>query len=169
MKIQILILTLLLLTSCNYKKSNTCPKIEINATLIRSYDSINSRVKNDSFKAYDIKLRITNKSEKRISFWIMTCSWEFNFIINNDYIKFNGRGCDKNFLDLKHLNPNESLVLNGLVRKVENTFGQDIESTRFGFIYIDSIRCSNTSEYFNIVNDKSKHGSIIWSNPLSLK
>ena len=35
-------------------------------------------------KGYDIKISLINKSDNPIYYWIMNCSWDQNFIINND-------------------------------------------------------------------------------------
>jgi len=163
-----IILILFFSISCCSNKSNGNPDIQVKATLIRSYDSINSRVKNDKFKAFDIKISIINKSDKRISFWIMTSSWDENFIINNDYIEFYMPSCNHNFPDVKHIGANDSLIYKTTFRKINNTLGENVKSTRFGFIFIDSLKCPNMDIYLNIINDKSKHDRIIWSNPLYL-
>jgi hypothetical protein len=164
----IYILILFLLGGCSIDRHKNKPKIVIDASVIRSYDTILKYRDTKLFKAYDVRLSIRNKSNKPISFWMMTCSWEDNFIVNNDYIYFLGHACDGNSPWITHLKSNESKVLTASIIKIENTRYQSVESTRFGLIYIDSMSCKSPSFFDEIIGDKSKHDTIIWSNALSL-
>jgi len=140
----------------------------INAIEIRSYDTLWSQ---DTLKheGYDIQLSIVNKSDKPIYFWLMTCSWEDNFIINNDYMEYVGGACTRNFPKIMHIKQNDSIVAKtSIVRWQYHTFGQLLNNTRFGFIYIDTNKCKNDDGYMEIMWDKSKQDNIIWSNPLYL-
>jgi len=140
----------------------------VKANIIRTYDSIYDYRDTVILKTFDIKLSITNKSVKPVSFWMMTCSWEDNFIINNDYLNFIGKGCDRNFPTTRHLNPNDSLIFIANVRKSNSSRYQSVEASKFGFVFIDSIRCAKIDDYNNIIGDKSNQDKIIWSNPLYL-
>jgi len=53
---------------------------------------------NDSLKEkkFDIEISLNNNSDSAISIWLMSCSWEENFLINNVYIYFKGWRCSKN-------------------------------------------------------------------------
>jgi hypothetical protein len=99
---------------------------------------------------------------------MMNCSWEESFIINNDYLNFNGEECDRNYTKTCHLNPNDSLIFITSVRKFDASRYRVVETSKFGFIFIDSTRCAGPRDYLNIIGDKSKHDKIIWSNPLYL-
>jgi len=99
----------------------------------------------------------------------MTCSWDEQFLINNDYIHFCPWDCDKNFPIIQHLNPNDSIVLKASVYKREKTRRPSTLTTKFGFIYIDSTNCRNYDDYDDIMGDLSKWSRIIWSNPLYLR
>ena len=162
------ILIMFFIVSCNKIKHKENPDIVVNANKIRSFDTI-THWDSIKHKAFDIRLSIINKSEKPITFWIMTCSWDNNFIINNDYIQFLLWTCTNNIARSCRLGCNDSLVFKSTFVKYKGTMGQTIETTKFGFIYIDSTRCKNIKEYFDIMNDKSKQDKIIWSNPLYLK
>ena len=58
----------------------------------------NLNVKTDSVVEYnyDLSIDIENLGERDIYIWMMTCSYHWNFEINNNYINFYHRGCDKN-------------------------------------------------------------------------
>ena len=162
------ILILALLISCGNDKPKIDPKIIIEANVSRSYDTLITSQDTSLHKAFDVKLSIINKSEEPVSFWIMTCSWDENFIINNDYISFLGWGCDSNYPRLKHLNSNSRFDLKAAVIKYDFTRYQPIKTTKFGLIFIDSAICTNIRDYDNIIGDKSKQDKIIWSNPIYL-
>ncbi|HET7733783.1 MAG TPA: hypothetical protein VFK73_08080 [Paludibacter sp.] len=168
MKNLTIILILIILVSCNGSKQYKNTTIEVNANLIRTFDSIYANFDSLKLKTYDVKLSIKNKSEKPISFWIMTCSWEDNFIINNDYIQINSVDCNRNFPIITKLNSNDSITYKTTLIKRNGTLGQSVKSTRFGFIFIDSTKCSSDNQYGEIIRDKSKQDRIIWSNPLYL-
>jgi len=167
MKNLITIFILLIFFSCNCPKNKNNSNIEINARLIRSYDSIYD-YDTEEHKTFDVRIVIKNKSDKLVTFWIMTCDWENNFKINNDYICFNRHDCDGNYAHKRRLKPNDSLTYNCIIRKFKNIQSNYPKTTRFGLIYIDSLNCSSSEEYHEIMCDKSKQEKIIWSNPLYL-
>jgi len=119
-------------------------------------------------KAYKINLSITNQSDEPIVFYIMTCSWEENFIINNDYIHFLIGQCDGNYPKRRRLNPKERFDIKASVYKIENTLYSEVKETRFGFIYVDSSDCKNPGDFRKIVGDKYRQ-KVFWSNALDLK
>ena len=162
----ILILTFLI--SCGIDKPKIHPQIIVEANVLRSYDTLTTYQDTTLHKAFDVKLSIINQSDVPVSFWIMTCSWDENFIINNDYIRFLGWGCLSNYPRLKRLNSNSRLELKASVIKYDFTRYQPIKTTKFGLIFIDSISCKKTRDYDNIIGDKSKQDKIIWSNRIYL-
>jgi hypothetical protein len=180
----IFILLAVLTISCNNNKhldrrviensrtkwsSDSVSDVILRARLIRSYDSIYVYNNSITRKTHDISITIVNTSKFRVSFWIMTCSWDEQFLINNDYIRFCPWGCDSNSPILRHLNPNDSLVLKASVCKWESTRHPFTLTTKFGFNYIDSTKCKNYDVYDEVMGDLSKWNRIIWSNPLYLR
>ena len=168
MRYTILVLILTFIFSCDNdkKKENYNERIIINARIVGNdiltcHDSVKR-------KTFDINLSIINKSIKPISFYLMSCSWEDNFIVNNDYIDFKGHSCDKNFPRLNHLKSNDSIVLKTTVIKYEMTRYQNIVTTKFGLVFIDTSSCKSPMNFDEIIGDKSKHDKIIWSNALNL-
>ena len=136
-------------------------------------------VKTDSIKEkyFDISLTIKNTSDKTIKIWLMTCSWEDNFIVNNNYIYIRGHECDSNFPALVEFKPGESKTYTNTLTKsikfdypCENCiYGQQVETTKLGLIIIDDIfNCTlGMLSYDNAMEDKSKW-KIVWSNSLYL-
>ncbi len=96
---------------------------------------------------YDIEVVLKNNSKKQIFIWLMTCSWEDNFQINNNYIRQHGISCDKNFPELVQFNPAESKIYKITLSKsikFENPcknciYGPQIATTKLGLIVIDDV------------------------------
>jgi hypothetical protein len=139
------------------------------ARLKRSYDSTIFYEDSVPHRTFDISISIVNKSKSKISFWMMYCSWYESFLLNNDYIGLCGWNCDANFPMLRSLNPNDSLILKTSVYRRESTLHQNILTTKFGFIYLDSSRYQSHDDWYKVMGDKSKWDNIIWSNPLYLR
>jgi len=149
--------------------NDSIKNVTISVRLKQAYDSIYLHQDSISRRTYDISIAIFNLSNTTVAFWMMTCSWHDNFLINNDYICFCSWGCDKNFPTLIKLKPNYSLVLKASVCKWPNDPRPNNSTTRFGLNYIDSIKCKNYNEYNETMSDLSKWDRIIWSNPLYLQ
>lgn len=146
--------------------TNQKPEIVLNAKLLRSFDSIDYQKHKQKY--YDISLTIKNKSNKRVAFWLWTCSWDENFRVNNHYINFDSWACDNNSPWIFRLNPNDSLIRIAKFYKVSYKEYPEIKTTKFGLIYIDTIKCPEFSDYDQFIDVKSKYDKIIWSNSLNL-
>ena len=124
---------------------------------------------------YDITLCIKNMSDSTVAFTLMTCSWADNFIVNNKYIDFVGRGCDNNFPATVKLKPGESRIYTTTLKKsMEFDYKGDgctgfprVETTKLGLIIIDDSSSRTLFDYFIAMEDKSAW-KIVWSNPLYL-
>ena len=156
-----------LIVICSYTNpNNNYPRLEINAKLLRSLDTM-SYFDTLKHKGYNIQLSIANKSDKPIAIWTMTCSWDVNFIVNNDYIRILPWACESNFPKLFHVKPHDSLTHILTVINIGWTRYSTISTTRFGFIFIDSTVCKKFENFESFIGDKSKQ-QIIWSNELKL-
>jgi hypothetical protein len=159
--------------NCTSYTNNSNSNVIVNVSLISTNDeAFKNKTKHKdtlSYKAYYIKLSIINKSDKPVAFWMMSCAWDDNFIVNNDYVRFNGWVCTVNAPIIQRLKPNDSLVLKASIFTCTSTRYQLIKTTKFGLIYIDESSCNRISDYESIMGDKSKWAKIIWSNPLYLK
>ena len=137
---------------------------------VATSDSINQ-------KFFDISLEIKNTSDRSIKIWLMTCSWEDNFITNNNYISFIRHECDSNFPTLVEFKAGESKVYKNTIAqstKFHNPCescinGSQVETTKLGLIVIDDVSKSslNILSYDVAMKDKSKW-KMVWSNPLFL-
>ncbi|OYU79361.1 MAG: hypothetical protein CFE23_14425 [Flavobacterium sp. BFFFF1] len=127
-------------------------------------DSVNVRY-------FDIKVNIVNTTSKAIYVWMYTCSWYDNFQINNNYILFSKFTCDHNYLKKEEIKAGEKLEYSlTLMKSIKFDypgncrFGEQIKTTKLGFIVFDDIFSSNGS---SSMDDKSLW-KIIWSNQLNL-
>jgi hypothetical protein len=125
-------------------------------------------------KYYDISISIKNTSNKPIGIWLMTCSWEENFIVSNNYIFIGGHECDSNYPSRVKLKSEESKIYHGrLLKSIKfdypgsNFFGQQAETTKLGLIIVGDIFKNDKLDYDMEMEDKSKW-KIVWSNPLFL-
>ena len=146
--------------------------LSVKARLINSFDSIYEN--NATRRTFNIALTLINETYKPISFWIMNCSWQQNFIINYPSIVYEGIDCNSNYPIKRTMKPNDSITFNGIVAINERFLNglQDknkklrIRNTNFGFVYIDSI--SDESSFLDSIMDRNKQDKIIWSNSLYL-
>lgn len=187
----LLLLALTLNFGCSQK--NTSP-IKVKLNLEKEYtksfskndfwvrnqiDEENLNVKTDSVVEhyYDISIDIENLGERDIYIWMMSCSWQNNIVINNNYIHYYSQGCDSNFALPEKIKSKSKITFNGTVRKdlkfdypdENSVYGDQVELTKVGLILIDDIYEPNrkTFDYFLMMHDKSKH-QFIWSNGINL-
>ncbi len=127
---------------------------------------------------YDVEILVKNNAAKDVYFWAMNCSWQDNFLMNNNYIGLNGNNrCYKNFEELFKLGPGDVKKYNAVLTKsiefqypCESCTFPHVETTKVGLILIDDIfnpKLDLRYGYRLAMNDKSKW-NIIWSNPLYL-
>ena len=126
-------------------------------------------------KRVDIDLKIKNNSAKPIFIWLMSCSWEDNFLVNNNYMYIKGHDCDKNIPKIVEIQPGESKFYNTtLIKSIKFdypckycVYGKQVETTKLGLIVINDIFKREFIDYLLFMEDQSKW-TIIWSNPLYL-
>lgn len=136
-------------------------------------------VSSDSIKEkyFNISLEIKNTSNRIIKIWLMTCSWEDDFIVNNNYIFIQGHECDKNFPKLIEFKPGESKVYtNTLIKSIKFDYpcqnciyGSQVETTKLGLIVFDDIFTPALGFFsYDIAKEDKSKWQIVWSNPLYL-
>ena len=129
-------------------------------------------------KHFDIEVKLKNNSTEPIFIWLMSCSWDDNFLINNNYMYFRVEGCDKNIPVLIKINQGESKTYKSTLSKsikfeypCKNClYGPQVETTKLGLVLIDDIfqpKLDGLFGYDLAMEDKSLW-RIIWSNPLHL-
>jgi hypothetical protein len=136
-------------------------------------------VNSDSVKQkyFDIALEIKNKSDRAIALWLMTCSYNRNFIINNNYIFIRGHECDSNVPAIVRLKSGESKRYPLTLKKSIKfdypceycVYGRQVETTKVGLIVLDDLYEPklNVATYDLAMEDRSKW-TIVWSNSLDL-
>lgn len=129
-------------------------------------------------KRFDIDLTIINTFSKSIFIWLMSCSWEENFLVNNNYIFIYGQDCPKNVPEIVEIKPGERKHYNTtLIKSIKFDYpcrgciyGSQVETTKLGLIIVDDIFKPKLDAFFDYdlaMEDKSIW-KIIWSNPLYL-
>ncbi len=157
---------LMVLGACSHEKQYRTPDVIVRATVKRIYTStLNDSVERKSF---EVNLSVINRSKHPVAFWTMSCSWYENFLINNDYVDMCTWDCDDNLPVIRHVKPKDSLVYKTTVIRYDESRFRNVESTRFGFIFIDSAWCKSHEDFENILGDRSNQSIIFWSNPLFL-
>jgi len=143
--------------------------------VIYRYENLDITKDSVSEKRFDIDLTITNTSSKSIFIWLMSCSWEDNFLVNNNYIFIAGHDCTKNIPTIVEIKPNETKLYNTtLIKSIKFEYpcrnciyGRQVETTKLGLVLISDITKREYIDYMLNMEDKSKW-KIIWSTPLSL-
>ena len=127
---------------------------------------------NDKVELYSATISINNNTDKTISFWAMTCSWQGNWITCNDSIGIaGGKDCDSNFSYLIELKPNQSKKYECTIVRNCDKKNKKTKGYKIGLVLIKEKEYSlMQSEFFDkIVNRKiNKKKDIIWSFPFEL-
>ena len=155
--------------------------ISVNVIVLKEYYGPYDNDANTSIKErrFDIDATVRNTSMKTIYIWLMTCSWEDGFIINNNYMTFRRAGCLSNYPTLIELKPGkEEHFRTTLAISIKfdhpppNTiFGKQIAATKLGLVITNDIYekiGASSMDYRLSMEDKSSWRKIVWSNPLYL-
>ncbi len=145
------------------------------AEAIYRYENLDITKDSVTEKRFDLELTIKNTSKSSMFIWLMSCSWEDNFFVNNNYIFFAGHDCDKNIPTIVEIKPGGNKKYNTtLVKSIKFDYpcknciyGRQVEETKLGLILISDIAKQDYIDYTLSMEDRSKW-KIIWSNSLSL-
>jgi hypothetical protein len=158
------LLMLLLTFGCNTNTQNT---LGVKLSNVQ-------RLKLDSFDIehsvlYSAKIELSNNSDTVVDFWTMSCSWESNWIINKDCLKYYV-DCNKNIPVLKKLQPHQVFMYNGIFMSsspVERLKGEKI---RTGFVFVQKDEIKTDSEFIRKLREKiEKNIDVIWSNSIVME
>ena len=190
----LLILSIVILTSIySYCQSDTTLPVKIELKLIKAdtvtlgknlwADQIKRHiieVTTDSVKekTFDIEISIENTSQDSIIIWLMSCSWNDGFEVNNDYMYILPWACDLNSPIPFEFKGGETKTFKATLEKSIKfdypcqycIYGYQVLTTKLGLI-VTNVRYTpklyiSTKNVFDPM-DKSKW-RIIWSNPLYL-
>jgi hypothetical protein len=176
-------------TNCLFCQDTVCPlqidiKVKQEYSVTHSKDYYNHIYRSENLhitkdtvseKRFDIDLTIKNTLTKSIFIWLMSCSWEQNFLVNNNYVFIEGHACDKNIPTIVEIKPGESKLYNTtLIKSIKFdypckycVYGPQVETTKLGLIVISDITKRDYIDYEVEMEDRSKW-KIFWSNSLYL-
>lgn len=194
MKSLFILIFLLFVVIDSYCQSGTTLPVKIELKLIKSDTAYvskkayeiadylkrnNIKVPSESvvMKSFDTEMTISNTSKDSIFISLMTCSWDDNFLVNNDYMFMRGWGCDHNFPDFVGFKAGESKVFKITLDKSikfdypgGNVYFPEELTTKLGLIVTKVTYEPKpyifTQDPFTPIDRSS--WSIIWSNPLYL-
>ena len=122
-------------------------------------------------ECYPVKISLINNTDSTIRYWIMTCSWEYNFVLTSDSVNLFGLGCDGNFPTSRVILPRDTIVYKNEYLKVFRwPEKQKTANVRLGFILIRENE-STVNTFEGILSEKRKiKTDVIWSDdPIVLK
>jgi hypothetical protein len=145
---------------------------------IRFTGEYNIRTDSAKEERYDIQVILKNNSTRPIFIWLMTCSWQDNFQINNNYISWSDIFCTRNFPELVQFKPGESKIYKTTLSKsikfenpCENCIGgSQVETTKLGLIIIDDVYKPKLEPFmgYDLAMEDQSVWKIVWSNSLFL-
>ena len=130
-------------------------------------------------KHFAITVKLINNTDDTLYLYMMTCSWEHYFMVNNNYIFFKHRNCDNNLNVLHTLLPGETKTEHAQLMKSPKfdyspdfvVHGKQVETTKIGLIILNDLfdpekDCSIETPRLRM-GDRSLW-KILWSNSLYL-
>jgi hypothetical protein len=159
---KIFLVTIFILSCCHYKNST---KIIVQASISQKISASSIQMNNGNF--YKIKMELFNNTDSVLEFWIMNCSWQLNWIFDNDKCKLFVE-CFSNFPELKQIQPYESIVYNGII-EIGDTANINKISLRTGFVLITKAEVSEDANFMKLLRNKISTGTdIFWSKPFKM-
>jgi len=145
--------------SCTQKKNDKREKFVIkiehtgkgNATKCSNVKDKNS---------YSLKISLKNNMDSIVTFWMMNCSWDDNWVIDNSNLKFCFGVCDRNFPVKMTLKPKTSMVFYGVIQPIDTTI--KVEKFKLGFVILEKNEFSNY--YMRKDTGFMKNKKTYWSN-----
>ena len=144
------------------KKSNINIQVKIG-------EKLNSAKFKQEGDFYIVDIDLCNNTDSVISFWSMSCSWEENWLSNNNALNLYNQGCDNNSPIIKQIEPDKKLTFKGVVHVYEDIKDIKRSEVKLGFILIKKNETSNGSDFRKILISKLKERKdIIWSEPFKI-
>jgi hypothetical protein len=145
------------LYSCRLKSKQ--PKIKVQVEII---DKLSLEKFKGSF--YSVRINLINNTDSIVRFWVMSCSWQDNWIFNSDKLYLFNEGCDKNCPVIKELKPKQNITFNGIVC-IEKLDCLKQDNINIGFIFVKEKEFvdDNTIDFRDILyRKKEKKKDITW-------
>jgi hypothetical protein len=112
-----------------------------------------------------VEFSVINNSNSPQSFWIMKCSWDESFRIDNDEIAFCGRECVGNFPIQINLNPTDSITFTSILEAPETAYKNP--SFKIGLFMVSEEHLKSMFDYKHY-KEYIKSLKTYWSNTLTL-
>lgn len=167
MKKIILFLCLGCLCCCSCSGRQKKSNLKVNVVVLGKLSKDDFRGENGDF--YSVRIDLVNNTDSIFDFWIMSCSWDVNFISDRKTLfGLYNRGCDKNELKLKQIKSGETLSYYGVIQILESSIIEKKEKVKLGFIVIREYEISSRSSFRILLSKKRlKECDIVWSNLFS--
>jgi hypothetical protein len=131
-------------------------------------DTFNLREYLEHRRYNSVKIDLLNNSDSDLYYWTNSCSWQSNWILDNNSITWYVM-CPKNIPILVKLLPRDSKSYYGLVEFTDSTFSA-IKKFKIGFVFVRKNEVQSDFDFIPILRDKIENKKdIFWSNSLKPK
>jgi hypothetical protein len=168
MKKLLLITSLMLFISqCNYNPKFKESFITIHVKVIDKLDASKYRIPSDLY--YSVNIDFKNNTDSIIQFWMMTCSWQNNWIFQSDSIFLYGEKCTTNYPLLHNINPREIKIFKSIICVKDSKKLTEGNILKIGFVLVKENELSEDIDFMKLLRYKIKcQKDIIWSEPFKL-
>jgi hypothetical protein len=157
---KILILLSLFASGC---KMNHNDGIRSHVSIIESIDP--ASIKADQGLFFHAKIDLINETDSILNFWTMSCSWQENWIFEDQKLRF-FIYCPKNTPKLLHLKPGNRITYDGIIEIVDTVNCNLRKKYRLGFVLIMKGEVNKDADFDRVLYDKiDTKKDIIWSEP----
>lgn len=157
---------IVLFCHCSTHKSKEA-NMRVQVKIINRLEADNFKNKKATF--YYVSLDLINNTDSTVSFWMMSCSWQDNWIINSDSARFYYQGCDSNFPELKQILSGQKLTFVGILQFLSPLQSEIEKDFKIGFVEIKQHEYLINSDFRSVLLPKIKDKKdIIWSEAFKL-
>ena len=110
----------------------------------------------DTGRFYSLHIELTNFTDSIIAFWTMSCSWEENWISEDNSIKFL-IDCHKNIPMLVRIKPNQTISYDGIVELISRINFITPNDYRLGFLLLKEEEVNSMIEFNDLLCYKIKN------------
>lgn len=137
------------------------PNMEVKISVIGKLNSNEFKTQSGTF--YSVNMDLVNNTDSTIRFWVMSCSWQDNWIFNIDSVVFYSEGCDKNYPIITEIKPRHKITYNGVIHCVDRLKLNKETKIKSGFVLIKENDVLKMSDFTDVLINKIKNQKdIIW-------
>ncbi len=149
----------------SHKPKETNMKVQVKIS-----NKLDDEFRNKKTTFYSVNIDLINDTDSTVSFWLMSCSWQDNWIINSDSVRFYYQGCDSNFPELKQILSGQKLTFIGILQVLSPLKTGIEKDFKIGFVEIKQHEYLVNSDFRNVLLAKIKDKKdIIWSKAFKFK